>query len=231
MGVGHGTGEAKKRFRSNAIHAVGIGVLAVVLAVVLAACSSSGPSVGSGVTLQKALADYDAGNVTLAKAEFQSLTKTTPTDYYPWYDLGVIAQGGGQTSTAITDYDKALAIDPTFESALYNLGVVRFQQGNFTDAITELTQAVASNPKDANAHWNLGLALVRPDTKADNKLATKQLNAALKLNPALIKTLGVPTRTSKTTAPAAGGTGPSSGSGSTATTTKTPAKTTTSKAP
>ncbi len=229
MGVGHRTGENKKRFRSNAVHGVGIGVLAVVLAMMLAACSSSGPSVDSGVTLQKALADYDAGNVSLAKAEFQELTKTDPTDYYPWYDLGVIAQGAGQTSSAVTDYGKALAIDPTFESALYNLGVVRFQQGNFPGAVNELTKAVASNPKDANAHWNLGLALVRLDTKVDNKLATEQLNAALKIDPALLKTLGVPTRTTKTPAPAAGGTGPKGGSGSTATTTT--AKTTTSKAP
>jgi tetratricopeptide (TPR) repeat protein len=226
MGVSQGTGETRKRFRSNANRAVGIGVCAVVLAAGLAACSTSkSPSVGSGVTLQKALADYDAGNITLAKAEFQELTTTTPTDYYPWYDLGVIAQDDQQVSTAVADYIKALDINPTFESALYNLGVVRFQQGNFPGAITELTKAVTSNPKDANAHWNLGLALVRIHTKTDDALAKTELNKALALDPALIKTLGIPSRPAKVPAPAAGGTGPK-GSGASGA-----AKTTTSKAP
>jgi hypothetical protein len=101
---------------------------------------------------------------------------------------------------------------------------LRFQQNNLTDAITYLGKAVASNKNDANAHWNLGLALARKDTPADNKRATTELNAALKINPQLLSTLGgVPSRKP---APSAGGTGPG-GSGGSGATTATTAKTTT----
>jgi len=227
MGVGQGTGDGKKRFGSK-VGRGGFGALAVVLAVVLAACSTSSSPVDPNVSLSKALADYFAGNVSLAKSEFQAIVKADPTNKYAWYDLGVIAQGNGDTSGASSDYVKAIGIDSTFESPLYNLGVLDFQANKIDDAITYLTRAVASNAQDANAHWNLGLALARKDTHQDNLLATKQLNLALKLQPALIKTLGVPSKSSRT-APTRGGTGPN-GSGGTGTTTKTTvkAKTTTS---
>jgi len=225
MGVGQGTGDGKKGFLSNAGRRAGFVVLAVVLAVALAACSTSSSGVDPNVSLSKALADYFAGNVSLAKSEFQAIVKADPTNKYAWYDLGVIAQGNGDTSGAATDYLKSIGIDPTFESPLYNLGVLRYQENNIDDAITYLTRAVAANAQDANAHWNLGLALARKDTKPDNTLATKQLNEALKLDPALIKTLGVPSKSSRP-APTRGGTGPN-GSGGTATTTKTTVKATT----
>jgi Flp pilus assembly protein TadD len=217
MGVGQGTGDEKKRFRSKAGRRAGFGVLAVVLAVVLAACSSSPSGIDPNVSLSKALADYFAGNVSLAKGEFSAIVKTDPNNKYAWYDLGVIEQGSANASAAASDYLRSIAIDPVFESALYNLGVLRFQGGQIPDAITYLTRAVAANPADGNAHWNLGLALARIGTQKDNLLATQQLNKALKINPALIKTLGVPTKASRP-APTRGGTGPKGSGGSGATT-------------
>ena len=228
MGVGQGTGDGKKRFCSKAGRGAGFAVLAVVLAVVLAACSTS-TKVDPNVSLSKALADYFAGNVSLAKSEIQAIVKTDPNNKYAWYDLGVIAQGNGDSSGASSDYMRSIAIDPVFESPLYNLGVLRFQAGNIDDAIKYLTRAVAVNSQDANAHWNLGLALARKVIPKDNIEATKQLNLALKLDPALIKTLGVPSKSSRT-APIHAGTGPvgSGGTGPTTTKTTTKAKTTTS---
>ena len=41
------------------------------LVAAMAACSTSGKSVDPNVSLQQALADYFAGNVTLAKREFK----------------------------------------------------------------------------------------------------------------------------------------------------------------
>ncbi|HTD51367.1 MAG TPA: tetratricopeptide repeat protein [Acidimicrobiia bacterium] len=226
MGVGQGTGDEKKWLRSKAKRRAGFGGLAVVLAVVLAACSTSS-GVDPNVSLSKALADYFAGNVSLANREFKAIVKTDPTNKFAWYDLGVIAQGSSDSSGATTDYLRAIRIDPAFESPLYNLGVVDFQAGKLDDAITYLTRAIASNPHDANAHWNLGLALAGKHIPKDNILATKQLNAALKIDPALLRTLGTPSHSSRQIAPTHGGTGPK-GSGGTGTTTKTTVKATTS---
>jgi tetratricopeptide (TPR) repeat protein len=228
MGVGQGTGDDKKRWFSKTGRGVGFAVVAAGLAVVLAACSSS-PTVSGNVPLSKALADYFAGNVSLAKSEFQAIVKTDPSNVYAWYDLGVIAQAANDSS-ATTDYLKAIALDPTFESPDYNLGVLYFQADKIDNAITYLKRAVALNAQDANAHWNYGLALARKDIKTDNKLATEQLNAALKLDPALIKTLGVPSKLSRP-APTHGGTGPkgSGGSGPATKTTVAPKTTTSAK--
>jgi Tfp pilus assembly protein PilF len=204
--------------------ATGIGV--VVLVAAMGACSTSSKGVASNVTLQQALNDYYNGNVSLAKAEFEQVTKEDPSNKFAWYNLGVIAGATANGSgTAGTDYQKALAIDPNFESALYNYGVLRFQAGDITQAISYLDKAVVANPKDANAHWNLGLALARPRTAADNKRSTSELNIALKLNPNLISSLGITPKPAGGTGGAAGGTG-----GTGTPTTKAPATATTKAA-
>jgi tetratricopeptide (TPR) repeat protein len=121
-------------------------------------------------------------------SEFECIVRLDPTDKYGWYNLGVIAQNAKDTRTATQDFERAITIDSHFEAALYNLGVLRFNAKDFHAAVTYLSRAVAANPKDANAHWHLGLALARMDTKADNTLAAKQLNTALKLDPNFINT-------------------------------------------
>jgi tetratricopeptide (TPR) repeat protein len=219
--MGVSTGVEKKGFAAKALRGIGCGLLIAAMA----ACSTSSKS-AAPVSVNQALQDYLNGNVSLAKSEFQAIVKADPTNKYGWYNLGVIAQNAGQTSSAAKDYLLAIKADPTFESPLYNLGVLRFQSNQIPDAINYLAKATVANPKDANAHWNLGLALIRPATKADNARATKELNLALKLNPALVKTLKLP---AKKPAPTAGGTGPG-GSGRAGSVAK-KASTTTSKAP
>ena len=77
--------------------------------------------------------------------------------------------------------------------------MLRLAGNQLDDAIDYLGRAVAENGGDANAHWNLGLALAqRGRDKADNDRSTKELNAGLKINPDLIKSLspktaGIPT--------------------------------------
>ena len=196
---------------SKAVRGIGLGVLVAALA----ACSTGNGGTASGTaTLQQALNDYTAGNVTLAKSEFQTVVKNDPNDKYGWYNLGVIAQGAGNNSDAGKDYLKSLAIDPAFESALYNYGVLQFQADQIPSAISYLRRAVAANPGDANAHWNFGLALARTGKPADNKEATTELNKALKINPALIKSLDISPKsplTSGSGLKAVGGTGASVG--------------------
>jgi Tfp pilus assembly protein PilF len=202
MGVGKGTGVVKAgEVKSGFGKKLASGVTISVLTLSFAACSTSkGPSVAANVTLQKAIDDYTAGNVTLAKSEFQQVVKTNPSDKYAWYNLGVIAQYAGSASEASTDYQQSLAIDPHFESPLFNYGLLKLTQNDLDSAIGYLGRAVVETPKDANAHWQLGLALAkRGKGKADNDRSTKELNTALKLDPSLIKSLGAPKSTATTT--------------------------------
>ena len=186
MGASTGTGGAKKAL----VKTLACGLAMGMSVAALAACSTSnGSKVPANVTLQKALDDYRAGNTTLAKAEFEQVVKTDPTNKYGWYNLGVLAQDAGDKSTAATDYQKSLKLDSKFESALYNYGVLQYSLNKLDDAVSLLTRAVAQNGKDANAHWNLGLSLAARAHKGDDKESTKELNAGLKLDPTLTKTL------------------------------------------
>jgi len=128
-------------------------------------------------------------DLTAAKKQYSALVKEDPSNKFGWYNLGVIADNAHDTNTASTDYSKAIAIDPHFEPALYNYGLLRYNAGDYRAAISYLRRAVAQAPRDANALWHLGLAWQTTRTKAANLEATHYLNAALKLDPSLIKTL------------------------------------------
>ncbi len=125
----------------------------------------------------------------LAKTKFQQGVKADPTDKYGWYNLGVIAQGDNDSKTATLDYDKAIAIDPKFETPLYNLGTMRLQAGDYTAAVGLLNRAVADNPRDANTLAKLALALNHLHTAAGTEQAKVALSKALKLDPALLRTV------------------------------------------
>ena len=181
---------------------VASGAVIGVLALSLAACSSGKAKVVG--TLDQGLADYRAGNIALAKSEFEQLVKNDPNNKFGWYNLGVLAQYAGNSSEASADYQKALTIDPSFESALYNYGLVKAAGNDLNAAIDLLGKAATANPKDAGAHWQLGLALAKrgDTTKGDNARSTKELNAGLKLDPTLIKSLTGSQQLSTTTSAA-----------------------------
>ena len=203
MGVRQGTG-GKVVGLKGGLKTVASGVMIGAMTLSFAACSTSkgGGTVAQNVTLQKALDDYHAGNVNLAKSEFQTYVKTNPSDKFGWYNLGVIAQYAGNTTESAKDYEKSLALDPHFESALFNYGLLKLTSNDLDTAIDYLGRATVEDGKDANAHWQLGLALAkRGKGKADNDRSTKELNAALKLDPTLIKQLGPPASTTTTSTP------------------------------
>ncbi|MGO9877015.1 MAG: tetratricopeptide repeat protein [Acidimicrobiia bacterium] len=152
-------------------------------------CSGSSPRTAAIPSLSSGCVDcpYDQPSLAQAKAEFEKEAKADPKNKYPWYNLGVIAQGNGDTKTAQTDFLKAIAIDPKFQSALYLEGVLRYRAKDIPDAITYLSRAVKANPNDANAHWELGLALRHVDSPGASIKSLNELYEALKIDPALVK--------------------------------------------
>jgi Tfp pilus assembly protein PilF len=133
--------------------------------------------------------DNTPAAVSCAKRQFEQVLQKDPQEKYAWYNLAVIAQGDKDATTAARDYEQAIAIDPKFESALYNLGLLRFHANDIQEAISDLGRAVAANPRDACAHWALGFALNRAIGRAGGLRATNEMRAALKLDPALIKSI------------------------------------------
>ena len=161
----------------------------VLLAVLAGACGSSGHSAAPSLTLPITPRGQDtARNMADAKKQFGALVKEDPKNKFGWYNLGVIAEYEHDTTAAAADDLEAIAIDPHFEAALYNYGVLQYGAADYPAAITYLRRAVKEDARDANALWHLGIALGMRHTPAADREATRDLNAALKLDPTLVKT-------------------------------------------
>jgi tetratricopeptide (TPR) repeat protein len=65
----------------------------------------------------------------------------------------------GKFDEAISEYQKAIAINSKYAMAYNNLGVIREELGNLDEAISEYQNAITADPKYALAHNNLGLIL------------------------------------------------------------------------
>jgi tetratricopeptide (TPR) repeat protein len=145
-----------------------------------------GPSV---VRTSTECASSPACDGMLAKAKYQHVVNADPNDRYGWYNLGVLAQGSGDSNAAQTDFLKAIAIDPNFEASLYEEGLVRYHANDVPGAVSYLSRAVVANPQDACAHWALGIALMRSDGRARSERGLTELRTALKVDPALIRSV------------------------------------------
>lgn len=147
------------------------GAVAAVLALslILGACGSDKPKVGSPPTpaeaketakiLNRGLQAQIAGNIDKAEDDFKEVVDRDPKNKFAFYNLGLIYQNQKKNDDAEKQYRLALAIDPKFEVALYNLAIVRTLLEDVPGAIQLYRDAIASNAKDANAHYNLGLLL------------------------------------------------------------------------
>jgi len=84
----------------------------------------------------------------------------------------------GDTSSAQTDFEAALAIDPKCAPALTNLGNLALEAGRFDQARTHYQAAIAANPEYALAHHNYAVLLKR---EGHVKESVRELRRAAKL--------------------------------------------------
>ncbi len=139
--------------------------------------SSAGPE---AQLLDRALQEQAAGKTNQAKADFEALAKMDPKNKYAYYNLGVIAQLGGDEATAVKHYDQVLELDAAFNPALYNLAILTDERGDAKKAAELYQRAIKSNPDDAGAHFNLGLLLRRLGKSAQS---VREINRAVELDP------------------------------------------------
>jgi tetratricopeptide (TPR) repeat protein len=161
-----------------------VGVVVVVGGAVLAACGSSGTAgsaAGATADVQAGLAAQRAGDLAKAAADYLGAVKVDPRDHVAWYDLGVVAQGRGLSTSAEHDYERAVEDDRTFVPALYNLGTLLAASSPKT-AVRLYNEVIALRPNDAQAHLNLGLAL---EAEGQQSAGQAQVTYAHQLDPAL----------------------------------------------
>lgn len=56
---------------------------------------------------------------------------------------------------ALSNYNKAIALDPKFEEAYFNRGTVHWALNNYTEALSDFDKVLSLNPNDKNACINI----------------------------------------------------------------------------
>lgn len=83
-------------------------------------------------------------------------------------------------SEALSEFQKAIAINPNYEEAHRGIGLAYLHSKQYTDALNAFEQAIKVNPNYKEAHHGLGLAYFE---SGDNSKSTAAANAALRIDP------------------------------------------------
>lgn len=95
-------------------------------------------------------------------------------------NLGTALVQNGHVEDAITQYQKALALDPDYDLAHNNLGGAFLQKGQSDDAVVHYQRALEITPDYADAHNGMGTALLH---KGQVDAAVAHYRKALEFKP------------------------------------------------
>lgn len=137
-----------------------------------ATTSTQGSPLGQGVG-QGLAGRYDA-----ASGLFQQVVASDPNNKLAWYNLGYISQVRNDPTTAMADYDKALAVDPNYTPAMYNEAIL-LEKSNVDAAIALYRKILTIDSNASTTHIRLGMLL---DQKGDRVDARNEFNAAMGLD-------------------------------------------------
>ena len=114
----------------------------------------------------------------------QSLKVTGPNDVI-LCNLGVAYGKAGNSAQAITDFDRAIAINPEYAEAYYSRGVTHGKIGDHRQAISDYDRAIGINPELALAYINRGAAY---HELGDQRHAISDYDRAIEINPKYAET-------------------------------------------
>ena len=155
----------------------GVGVAAVIAALVLSGCASSGPetkpakanaaAIGAPVPadvspqaltlFEQAVAVMASGDYLEAQFRFEEFVLQYPNFPAAYTNLAIIHAESGEDSAAEGRITDALLIDPRHTPTLNQLGMLLRRQGKFGEAEAAYLRAIEANPDYALAHYNLGV--------------------------------------------------------------------------
>ncbi|MEN6321237.1 MAG: tetratricopeptide repeat protein [Syntrophaceae bacterium] len=150
--------------------------------------------------VEKAYADYHAGNKRGAIAEFSKAIELNPKYAEAYNGRGTLYNQLGKYDQAIDDFDKAMEINPKYAEAYnnqgcshstlemnpkiascyYNRGIAYGKRGNYNQAVKDYSRAIELNPKFTEAYTNRGIA---NDNLSDYNQAIKDYSRAIEINP------------------------------------------------
>ena len=143
-------------------------------------CLQLNPNFDNAMTgLARALSKL--GRVDEAKSWLRKALESNPQNYRAWYETGLL-DAGSDPATALSSYQKAIAIQPNFPPGQRELGMALYQQKNYAAAATHLEKAIALGLDDAHIRNFLGICYSQT-----NRLqkSIESYRVALKLDPNL----------------------------------------------
>jgi tetratricopeptide (TPR) repeat protein len=134
----------------------------------------------SGQTLDRALAEIDAGHYEPAIRMLRELAVKTPDDVAVHFNLALALGLAGQDEEAVVLYRKVLEMRPELMEARMNLAQLLVRDGHFAEAPPLLEAVIEKRPADARAFALLGRAWLGLREWAK---ATAAYEKALELDP------------------------------------------------
>jgi tetratricopeptide (TPR) repeat protein len=127
---------------------------------------ADGGNVGS--LLQSGLTEAKQKNWPAATTSFKKALAISPSYYYADYDLGWIAQSKGDSSEALSYYNKCLATNAVYTPAMYNEAIL-LETSDPQQAIGVYQKIVRINPRAATAYLRLALVQAGQGEMTDAK--------------------------------------------------------------
>lgn len=113
------------------------------------------------------LESHSAGNLALARREFEAELALNPTDAVAEYEIGQILLASQQPAEAAKRFERAVTINSNFPEALQALAKVRLDARQYPEAIMLLENVVRLQPANESAHYSLMLAYRNAGRTAD----------------------------------------------------------------
>ena len=113
-----------------------------------------------------------------AKFFFEEALKNDPSNSAALFGLGEVYAALDKDADAITNYEKALALNKGLTEIHVPLGILYYQKGEIAKADTLLTQALATSPNSAETQYFLGLVRYSQN-RNDEALAAFRKSAQL----------------------------------------------------
>ncbi|MEM7737631.1 MAG: tetratricopeptide repeat protein [Deinococcota bacterium] len=135
----------------------------------------------AATAFEAGLSALEGGQFNEAMREFDRARSVQDQGLIAFYQ-GYTKQLLGDTSGAVSDYERALQDLPNSATLLNNLGFAYYRMGRFDRAVETLVQAVTADPANVEAQLNLGLVYYDLDRFAQSVTPLEQ---ALALNPDL----------------------------------------------
>ncbi|MBM3824170.1 MAG: tetratricopeptide repeat protein [Verrucomicrobia bacterium] len=127
------------------------------------------PKEATGALLLQAQQAFQAGKKTEALALATKAVEAEPGHPRPYFIRGKIHELMRNGASAISDYDRVVALDKTAIDIYQFRGAERFKLGQIKEAVEDFDRYLTLRPDQAAHHWQRGIALYYLDRFEDGR--------------------------------------------------------------